>query len=160
MFVKFNSSELKPASPSCQTLLLLEVMFWVASDLTRQDLVFFTPHISDLKETDSDRYTTCEDSFSERRAKIRVVAANVEWADHDRGSGPAGSCRQVHGMAIRKTARDDAIMALSVKPAKRKTDPKERSENQRLQAEVERLQSTVIEQAVELAVLRGKSAWG
>ena len=29
-----------------------------------------------------------------------------------------------------------------------------------LRAEVDRLQATVIEQAVELAVLRGKSSWG
>ena len=63
-------------------------------------------------------------------------------------------------LTIKKTARDGAIMALSAKPGRPKTDPKERSENQRLQAEVDRLQSTVIEQAVELAVLRGKSAWG
>ena len=63
-------------------------------------------------------------------------------------------------LTIKKTARDGAIMALSAKPGRPKTDPKERSENQRLQAEVDRLQSTVIEQAVELAVLRGKSGWG
>ena len=63
-------------------------------------------------------------------------------------------------MAIRKTARDGAVMALSVKPGKPKVDPKERTENQRLMAEVERLRETVVEQAVELAVLRGKSAWG
>jgi hypothetical protein len=63
-------------------------------------------------------------------------------------------------MTIKKTARDGAIAALSVKAGRPKTDPKERTENQRLLAEIERLQSTVIEQAVELAVLRGKSAWG
>ncbi len=63
-------------------------------------------------------------------------------------------------MTIKKAARDGAIAALSTKPGRPKFDPKERSENQRLQAEIARLQSTVIEQAVELAVLRGKSAWG
>ena len=63
-------------------------------------------------------------------------------------------------MTIKKAARYGAIAALSTKPGRPKFDPKERSENQRLQAEIARLQSTVIEQAVEFGGVAGKIGLG
>ena len=61
---------------------------------------------------------------------------------------------------LRKTAKDGAISALAAsKPGRRRT-AKEATEAARLQAEVDRLGNVVIEQAVELAMLRGKTSWG
>lgn len=62
---------------------------------------------------------------------------------------------------IRTVARDGAIAALQAsKPGKRAVSKTEQSEIVGLQAEVARLERTVVEQAIELAVLRGKSGWG
>lgn len=62
---------------------------------------------------------------------------------------------------IRTVARDGAIAALQAskpgKPAMSRADTARAAE---LEAEVARLQKTVVEQAVELTVLRGKSGWG
>ena len=61
---------------------------------------------------------------------------------------------------LRKTAKDGAIAALTAsKPGRRKSTA-EVSEAAKLQAEVDRLGMVIIEQAVELALLRGKSSWG
>lgn len=61
---------------------------------------------------------------------------------------------------LRKTARDGAITALTAaKPGRRPSGP-EVSELARLRAEVDRLGATIIEQAIELAALRGKTSWG
>lgn len=61
---------------------------------------------------------------------------------------------------LRKVARDGAIAALSVRPGRPKTSPAEASELAKLRAEVDRLGGVVIDQAVELAALRGKTSWG
>ena len=62
---------------------------------------------------------------------------------------------------IRAVARDGAIAALQAsKPGKPAVSKQDQSDIAGLQAEVARLQRTVVEQAVELAVLRGKSGWG
>ncbi len=62
---------------------------------------------------------------------------------------------------MRTVARDGAIAALQAsKPGRSKTSRAERSKIASLEAEVARLQATIIEQAVELAVLRGKTSWG
>jgi len=64
-------------------------------------------------------------------------------------------------MALRKTARDGAIAALQAsRPGRPKADRAEVSELAQLRAEVVRLSATIVEQAVELAALRGKAAWG
>lgn len=61
---------------------------------------------------------------------------------------------------IRTVARDSAIAGLSAsKPGRSKKTTAERSEIAGLNREVERLQSTIVEQAVELALLRGKAGW-
>ncbi len=62
---------------------------------------------------------------------------------------------------IRTIARDGAIAALQAsKPGKPTVSRVEATEIVGLQAEVARLERTIIEQAVELGVLRGKSGWG
>ena len=62
---------------------------------------------------------------------------------------------------LRGVARNGAIAALQAsKPGRLRHSREEASEVAALRAEVDRLQTTVVEQAVELAVLRGKSRWG
>ncbi len=62
---------------------------------------------------------------------------------------------------LRSVARDGAIAGLQAsKPGRPRQSRQETSEIAALRAEVDRLQVTVVEQAVELAVLRGKSSWG
>ncbi|MCP5031924.1 MAG: helix-turn-helix domain-containing protein [Actinomycetia bacterium] len=62
---------------------------------------------------------------------------------------------------LRAVARDGAIAALSAsKPGKPKQSRQERTRIAELETEVARLQSTIVEQAVELALLRGKTLWG
>ncbi len=62
---------------------------------------------------------------------------------------------------LRAVARDGAIAALSAsKPGKPKQSRAERTRIAELETEVARLQSTIVEQAVELALLRGKALWG
>ena len=62
---------------------------------------------------------------------------------------------------LKRVAKDGAISALqSSRPGQRKVTAQEASETAKLQAEVDRLGAVVIDQAVELAVLRGKSSWG
>jgi hypothetical protein len=62
---------------------------------------------------------------------------------------------------LRKVARDGAIAALQAsRPGRAKVSAAEATELAKLRAEVDRLGSVVIDQAVELAVLRGKSSWG
>lgn len=64
-------------------------------------------------------------------------------------------------MKLRKTARDGAIAALAAsRPGRPKQSRAEAGEIAKLTAEVERLSATVVEQAVELAALRGKAGWG
>lgn len=64
-------------------------------------------------------------------------------------------------MTLRKTAKDGAIAALQAsRPGRPKQSRAETSEIAKLTAEVTRLQDTIVEQAVELAALRGKAAWG
>lgn len=61
---------------------------------------------------------------------------------------------------LRKVARDGAIAALSVRPGRPKQSAQEVSELVKLRGEVDRLGGVVIDQAIELAALRGKTSWG
>jgi transposase-like protein len=64
-------------------------------------------------------------------------------------------------MALRKTARDGAIAALqAARPGPPAQSRAEQNEIAKLNAEITRLQDTIVEQAIELAALRGKAAWG
>jgi transposase-like protein len=62
-------------------------------------------------------------------------------------------------MTLRKAARDGAIAALQARPGRARQNRAELSEVARLKAEVERLSSVIVEQAIELAALRGKASW-
>ena len=62
---------------------------------------------------------------------------------------------------LRVVARDGAIAALAAsKPGKAKQSRAEVSEAAALRVEVSRLEHTIVEQAIELAALRGKPGWG
>jgi hypothetical protein len=61
---------------------------------------------------------------------------------------------------LRRSARDGAIAALAAAKPGRKPSAQERSETAKLHAEIDRLTSVIVDQAVELAALRGKAAWG
>jgi transposase len=64
-------------------------------------------------------------------------------------------------MTLRKTARDGAIAALQAsRPGRPKASRAEQTEIAKLTAEITRLQDTIVEQAIELAALRGKVVWG
>jgi len=61
---------------------------------------------------------------------------------------------------LRKTARDGAIAALQAsRPGRPKQSRAERTELAELRVEVARLSAVIVEQAVELAALRGKASW-
>ena len=94
-------------------------------------------------------------------AEVRLVGADAVGADFPAdAAAEAGVDRSVVAR-LRAVARDGAIAALQASgPGRARRSRAEASEAAALRAEVERLQSTVIEQAVELAVLRGKSHWG
>jgi transposase len=62
---------------------------------------------------------------------------------------------------LKRVARDGAIVALEAsRPGRRNRAPGESVELARLRGEVARLQTAIVEQAIELAALRGKAAWG
>lgn len=63
-------------------------------------------------------------------------------------------------MTLRKTAKDGAITALTARPGRPKQSREEASELAGLRVEVTRLSATIVEQAIELAALRGKGSWG
>lgn len=63
-------------------------------------------------------------------------------------------------MTLRKVAKDGAIAALTAsRPGRPRADRAELSELARLRADNERLTATIVEQAIELAALRGKASW-
>lgn len=63
-------------------------------------------------------------------------------------------------MTLRKVAKDGAIAALQAsRPGRARVDRAELSELARLRADNARLASTIVEQAIELAALRGKTSW-
>ncbi len=87
---------------------------------------------------------------------VRMLTGQLSQAD---AAAEAGVDRTTVAH-LRKVARDGAIAALSAKPGRPKTVPGESAELARLRVEVDRLGAVVIDQAVELAALRGKASWG
>ena len=88
---------------------------------------------------------------------LRMLAGQVSQAD---AAAEAGVDRSVI-TRLRAVARDGAIAALRASgPGRPRQSRREALEAAALRAGVDRLQATVVEQAVELAVLRGKSRWG
>ena len=61
---------------------------------------------------------------------------------------------------LRRVARDAAIAGLQESKPGRKQSSAEKAELVGLNAEVSRLETTIVEQAIELAALRGKASWG
>jgi transposase-like protein len=88
---------------------------------------------------------------------VRMLCGQLSQAD---AAVEAGVDRTTIA-TLRRVAKDGAIAALTASaPGRRKQSAAEASEIAKLKAEVDRLQGTIVEQAVELAVLRGKAAWG
>jgi transposase len=88
---------------------------------------------------------------------VRMLTGQISQAD---AAAEAGVDRSVISR-LRAVARDGAIAALQVsKPGKARQSREEAAEAAELRAEITRLERTVVEQAIELAVLRGKSSWG
>jgi transposase len=100
------------------------------------------------------RFLTAEQKYD---LWVRILTGQVTQSD---AAAEAGVDRTTIA-ALRKVARDGAIAALQAsRPGQRKISVQEASELAKLRAEIDRLGSVVIDQAVELAVLRGKSSWG
>ena len=87
---------------------------------------------------------------------VRMLTGQVNQTD---AAAEAGVDRTTIAH-MRKMARDGAIAALTARPGRAKTSPQEASELAKLRAEVDRLGGVVIDQAIELAALRGKTSWG
>jgi transposase len=100
------------------------------------------------------RFLTAEQKYD---LWVRILTGQITQSD---AAAEAGVDRTTIA-TLRKVARDGAIAALqAARPGQRKVSPQEASELAKLRSEVDRLGSVVIDQAVELAVLRGKSSWG
>ena len=100
------------------------------------------------------RFLTAEQKYD---LWVRILTGQVTQAQ---AAAEAGVDRTVIAR-LRQVARDGAIAALQAsRPGQAKVSAQEASELAKLQAEVDRLGAVVIDQAVELAVLRGKSSWG
>lgn len=100
------------------------------------------------------RFLTAEQKYD---LWVRMLTGQISQAD---AAVEAGVDRSVI-TRFRAVARDGAIAALQAsRPGKPRQSRAEAGEVAQLHAEVARLQATIVEQAVELAVLRGKSHWG
>ncbi len=100
------------------------------------------------------RFLTAEQKYD---LWVRILTGQITQSD---AAGEAGVDRTTIA-TLRKVALDGAIAALQAsRPGQRKVSAEEASELAKLRAEVDRLGAVVIDQAVELAVLRGKSSWG
>jgi len=105
------------------------------------------------KQRRAKRFLTAEQKYD---LWVRILSGQISQAD---AAAEVGVDRTTI-TRLRSVARDGAISALQAsKPGRAKQSRAERTEVARLTAEVERLQSTIVEQAVELALLRGKSGW-
>ncbi len=88
---------------------------------------------------------------------LRMLTGQINQTD---AAAEAGVDRTTIA-TLRRVAKDGAITALSASsPGRRKHSAREASEVAKLKAEIDRLGGVIIEQAVELAVLRGKTSWG
>ena len=88
---------------------------------------------------------------------VRMLTGQLAQAD---AAAEAGVDRSTI-TRMRAVARDGAIAGLQAsKPGRPKQSRQEATELAGLRAEVSRLEHTIVEQAIELAVLRGKTSWG
>ena len=87
---------------------------------------------------------------------VRMLTAQITPSE---AAAEAGVDRSTIS-TMRKTAKDGAITALTAVKPGRRTSPQENAELLKLRGEVDRLGNVIIEQAIELAALRGKTSWG
>ena len=88
---------------------------------------------------------------------VRILTGQITQSD----AAAEASVDRTTIATLRRVAKDGAIAALTAaQPGRRKVSPQEASEVAKLKAEVDRLGGVIIEQAIELAALRGKSSWG
>src|SRR3954452_23620128 len=100
------------------------------------------------------RFLTTEQKYE---LWVRMLTGQISQAD---AAAEAGVDRTVIAR-LRAVARDGAIAALQAsRPGKPHQSRVEAGEVARLSAEVARLERTIVEQAIELAMLRGKASWG
>jgi transposase-like protein len=100
------------------------------------------------------RFLTAEQKYD---LWVRMLTGQLSQAD---AAAEAGVDRTTIAK-LRSVARDGAIAALQAsRPGKPKVTRAEAAEADGLRAEIARLEHTIVEQAIELAVLRGKSGWG
>jgi transposase len=100
------------------------------------------------------RFLTAEQKYD---LWVRMLTGQLSQAD---AAAEAGVDRTVIAR-LRAVARDGAISALQAsKPGKPHQSRAEAGEVACLRAEVARLERTIVEQAIELAMLRGKASWG
>jgi hypothetical protein len=99
------------------------------------------------------RFLTAEQKYD---LWVRMLCGQITQAA---AAAEAGVDRGVI-IKIRAVARDAAIAALQTsRPGKPAVNKVEQAETVRMAAEIARLQHTIVEQAIELAVLRGKTGW-
>ena len=93
------------------------------------------------------------------RAEVRDLVEDPHWGgDHERG-GCSSWGGSLHGVEAAQGGQGRAIAALQASRPGRRNSAAD-SELAQLRADNARLSATVIEQAIELAALRGKAAWG
>lgn len=99
------------------------------------------------------RFLTAEQKYD---LWVRIVTGQLTQAQ---AAAEAGVDRTTIA-TMRRVAKDGAISALQAsRPGQRKLSAEEASETAKLRAEVDRLGAVVIDQATELALLRGKASW-
>jgi hypothetical protein len=100
------------------------------------------------------RFLTAEQKYD---LWVRILTGQITQAD---AAAEAGVDRTTIA-ALRKVARDGAIAALqAARPGQGRVSAQEASELAKVRAECDPLGAVVIDQATELALLRGKSSWG
>jgi transposase-like protein len=88
---------------------------------------------------------------------VRMLTGQLSQAD---AAAEAGVDRSTI-VKLRRVAKDGAIAGLTAStPGRPKQSAAEASEIAKLKAEVDRLGGVIVEQAVELTVLRGRTSWG
>lgn len=87
---------------------------------------------------------------------VRMLSGQISQAE---AAAEAGVDRSTIS-TLRRVARDGAIVALRASKPGRRKSAAEVSEAAALRAEIARLSDTIVEQAIELAALRGKASWG
>ena len=112
------------------------------------------------EDPDDSEWTTCE-AVPVRRAEVRPVGADAH-RPVDGGAGGGRGWRRPHDDRDVEAGRprwgDRRVGGVTA--GSTPDTAAENAELARLRGEVDRLQGAIVEQAIELAALRGKAAWG